>query len=1357
MFIRIGENHIAISQDTIREDARNIHVYETGKQLYQRKTVKKLTYSPSDNSFRMVVHDKNTYNVKLVYMKRGHFSSASCHCTTYQREGYACTHTVAAMMAVLDYFTRHEPGNNDGVIRFDILAQDPDNLGYRLDKLDEVLKASHTGRPDFSVGENPYQERQNQFFDGGSADKKRVGKPGNGLAGSAGSNSSSNAEGIGSHSLGSKGPKSASGKGAADTHVLNGSNRREMNGFHGFVSDDADYERYDSYEDDHETEDDDRETEDDDTETEDDDRETEDDDTETEDDDRETEDDDTETVDGNAGGGNASAGGLRPDFDQSFYDYLKKYSKQHLSEPMFWPGADRRMRADVVSLSQSAQAFLEAVQRHVVKPSDLLSEMNPALSKMAKLTPTLIVHSHGREVVCFLALQLGIEKAYIVRDIQVLLESYLNKKRLEFTSNFIYSPTTMTLDEKSQQLMQLLLQVYKDEKKLYAIKYASSPLFNNKKELLLADSVLIAILNLYMHQNLTVKDIHGNPSTTQVVEAEDTGDASLLAYTPEVGFEAIPGGLQLQARLDEPALVLDTDGEFILAGKRLIHTTEAYRESIIPLLRHMRSGSVVLQFPETRATQVFSDVVPYLKKGMPVHTDPALEAKFYHEPLQAKIYFDLEESRHNQAILARVEFHYGNIQFFPAETHGDMQHAVKNNDVWSEQNKENTQFVIRSEREERALTQYLKTYGFMVGEGAFTLRNEQKIYEFVANPLSELKAVATLFYSESFKNLNILSTKTFKTSVRLNEDSLLSFTMEIEGVDPAELAQLMKSLRLKKKYYRLKNGSFIPLQSGAFEPVAKLLADIPFSEEDIVNNALQLPAYRALYLDTLLKNSQDISVERNLAFDTLVKNVRNPQEMVFAVPEALEHILRDYQKVGFHWLKTLSTYGFGGILADDMGLGKTLQMIAFLLSEKAEKAGTSAYKPAIVVAPTSLVYNWQEEVKKFTDGLNVLVIAGTVQDRKAQLQEMDHADLIITTYGMMKRDAAYYKDLQFSYCILDEAQHIKNPNTLNAKSVKMLKASCYFALTGTPIENSLAELWSAFDFIMPGYLYTQGQFTKKYEVPIVRNHDKERLQALSKQIQPFILRRMKRDVLTELPEKTETKQICEMQEDQKKIYLAYLEKARQTVASEVSQKGIDKSRIVILAILTRLRQICCHPNLFIENYHGSSAKLEMLFELLEDALAGGHRVLLFSQFTGMLQVILEALEKQKIGTFYLDGGTKAQERMRMVNAFNDGENSVFLISLKAGGTGLNLTGADVVIHYDPWWNPAVEDQATDRAYRIGQKNPVQVLKLLTKGTIEEKIFQLQQKKKELIDSVIQPGENFLSKMSGEEIQGLFEA
>ena len=412
-----------------------------------------------------------------------------------------------------------------------------------------------------------------------------------------------------------------------------------------------------------------------------------------------------------------------------------------------------------------------------------------------------------------------------------------------------------------------------------------------------------------------------------------------------------------------------------------------------------------------------------------------------------------------------------------------------------------------------------------------------------------------------------------------------------------------------------------------------------------------------------------------------------------------------------------------------------------------------------MVSPSSLTLNWQNEARKFTNELKTVVIRGTLQERKRLIEEIENYDLVITSYDLLKRDIELYKEKNytFKYIIADEAQYLKNSNTKNAKAIKEIKAETRYALTGTPIENSLAELWSIFDFIMPGYLFTYRKFKNIYETPIVKEEDEQAMAKLKMLIEPFVLRRNKKEVLTELPEKTVTVLSNEMNEEQQNLYLTYLARAKQEIAEKVEIDGFENSQMQILAALTRLRQICCHPSLFVEGYNAGSSKLEQCIEIIEEAINGGHKILLFSGYTSMFEIIEKELKKRNIKYFKLTGATKVDERMKMVDEFNENSNiKLFLISLKAGGTGLNLTGADMVIHYDPWWNISTENQATDRAYRIGQKNNVQVYKLITKNSIEEKIYELQEKKAKLADSMLDTKTKFINRFSREEIMKLIE-
>lgn len=537
----------------------------------------------------------------------------------------------------------------------------------------------------------------------------------------------------------------------------------------------------------------------------------------------------------------------------------------------------------------------------------------------------------------------------------------------------------------------------------------------------------------------------------------------------------------------------------------------------------------------------------------------------------------------------------------------------------------------------------------------------------------------------------------------------------------------------------------------------ELTVEMDTNYEQLENGIITLPSYRSLYLDKMLKGLKNVQVQTNDAYETMIDKLKENQTAIeISIPENLNAQMRLYQKIGYQWLKMLDNYQFGGILADDMGLGKTIQMLAVVLSyvnEEKQKA-----KPSLVVCPSSLTLNWLGEAMKFTPSLKVATISGTATDRQRKIAKIPEYDLVITSYDSLKRDIEIYTSYhyQFKYMIADEAQYIKNNNTQNAKAIKKITAQTRFASTGTPIENSLSELWSIFDYIMPGYLFKYRKFKELYETPIVKEENAQAMQTLKRMIEPFVLRRIKKEVLTELPDKTVTVLYNEMEEEQQKVYLSYLAQAKKEVAQEIQANGFENSQIKILALLMRLRQICCHPSLFLQDYEGESSKLKQCIEVVTDAIESGHKILLFSGYTSMFEMIEKEIKKRGISYLKLTGQTKVADRINLVDKFNEDKNiKIFLISLKAGGTGLNLTGADMVIHYDPWWNISAENQATDRTYRIGQKNNVQVYKLITKNSIEEKIYELQEKKAKLIDNMLSTQNTFINQLTKEDIMELF--
>lgn len=610
--------------------------------------------------------------------------------------------------------------------------------------------------------------------------------------------------------------------------------------------------------------------------------------------------------------------------------------------------------------------------------------------------------------------------------------------------------------------------------------------------------------------------------------------------------------------------------------------------------------------------------------------------------------------------------------------------------------------------------------------------DDEKMYEFITEGIPGFQKDFEVFISDRLKRLRVIREPKAAVGISLS-GGLLEFTLDSIDLSMEQMVSLLSKYDVKKRFYRLKSGEFVNLQNKNLERLANLKKELQIPDLVMKQGAVSIPRYRALYLEEELKELKGIPTDRSKDFKALIRNMRATGRENHKLPRGLETVLRGYQKKGFLWLKTLKENEFGGILADDMGLGKTLQVIAFLLSEyqtrEAEPTRT------LIICPASLVFNWKSECTQFAPELPVTMIVGSAEERKSLIEAAGERDILITSYDLLKRDIDSYRKIMFSNEIIDEAQYIKNHATQASRAVKKIHAGYRIALTGTPVENRLSELWSIFDYLMPGYLYSYQRFRREIEIPVVQNKGEDALLHLHKMIRPFVLRRLKKDVLKDLPEKLEKNLYAGMEGEQRKIYQAHVRRLQMTLSMQ-SGEEFEKSKMLILAELTKLRQICCDPALLLEGYDQGSAKLDLCLELVENAVEGGHKILLFSQFTTMLDRICQGLTEKKISHYLLTGSTSKEERMRMVQAFHEDDTSVFCISLKAGGTGLNLTAADIVIHYDPWWNTAVQNQATDRAHRIGQKNKVMVYRLIAKDTIEEKIVQLQEKKQQLADQVL---------------------
>ncbi|EGW36589.1 DEAD/DEAH box helicase [Desulfosporosinus sp. OT] len=998
------------------------------------------------------------------------------------------------------------------------------------------------------------------------------------------------------------------------------------------------------------------------------------------------------------------------------------------------PGACKH----VIAVLKAAQQKLPTawrdpvVQNRVVEDLlEILANHRPEITQEELTLNVELQIMAGNRPSAYLHLRLGLQRLYVVKDIGRFLTSIKTGRSLEFGKQFTLEPTRQTFKEEDRAMIAMLLEMFEQHTALNEMQgpYYSTTLLSQKS---------LHLTGYYLTKFL---DALGDKVFLWAIGSAPLNPSPIIRQGLPMGFSLQTQGQDLAFALgtEEVPIQLTSDGNYYFYQQNIYQASPSQKDLLPPILSALRKGSMTsIVIPSAQKEFFASEALPLIGKLGQVSIDPTLEDKFCQANLQAKIYFDRAS---DLGINARLEFCYGDTIINPFASTRENSNDLANDVI-----------LIRAVDEERKILNILEQADFIVSKGKINLEDDDKIFEFTTNWLPQLRDLAELYYSDQFK-LKIRTSTTFSGQVRLDETlDILEISFHYNDIEPDELADIFHSLHLKKKYHRLRDGSFLDLNQPELTSVAQLLDNLDLGADDLNKKLLNLPKYRAMYIDSFLRQANLPGIQRNKAFKQLVQSILEPQDGEFEIPAELQNVLRDYQKTGFKWLKTLASFGLGGILADDMGLGKTLQILSFILSEKSASLG-----PALVIAPTSLIYNWQEEAKKFIPSLQVLVVEGTPQEREIQLTGIEEqCDLVVTSYPILRRDIDKFAKFEFSYCFLDEAQHTKNPQTLNAKSVQQIQAKGYFALTGTPIENSLSELWSLFNFIMPGYLLSHQEFRKKYEIPIIKNEDSNSLTELSRHANPFILRRLKKDVLKELPDKIETQLNAPLTEEQKKLYLAYLQEAKGQIAQEIAAVGFNRSHMKILAALTRLRQICCHPAMFIENYTGESGKMLLLQEILSDALDSGHRILIFSQFTTMLDIIQSYLTSEGIEHFYLSGLTKATERLQMANSFNAGIGQVFLISLKAGGTGLNLTGADMVIHYDPWWNPAVEDQATDRAHRIGQKNAVQVIKLISQGTVEEKINILQNKKKVLIDSVIQPGETMLSKLTEKELRELFD-
>ena len=964
----------------------------------------------------------------------------------------------------------------------------------------------------------------------------------------------------------------------------------------------------------------------------------------------------------------------------------------------------RKWRGDEPVSDVRAQELLRAYQEDALAEVESLTASDGQQRGFAELEPELILDYSGQPPLLRLRISDG-GRQYVVKSIPELLTAIEKERSVSYGKTLAFVHRWDVFTSEAQKILTLLRRQQDTVKSVEAA------------------------------TGRPTRSIANGPAGSVPLSGELL-DELVALYEPrgEVGGYALRKGLPaLTLRVEkkrggvhivvEPSLytLQGLDYSYLYNEDTIWKLERAEAARLLPALNALCGSG--LFFTSKDAVSFCSFVLPEL--GRKITIDDPDRLLLNQIPLEPVVQFYLD-APHMGAVRAHPEFLYGEDRVTPFAAPTDL---------------------LRDARAERRAGRLLQTYLTQQTDSSpaeYGTEDEDTLVTFLEEGVPALLAEGEVYLSDAFRDLQAAPPK---ISVGVSvQGSVLDLEVDTGEFPVSELKALLKSLHQKKRYHRLRDGRLLRLDD-SLEVLDELNETLELSGAKLGQNHAQLPLYRAPSLDWALSGQTGVRFNRDDAFRRISRSFHAVKDSEYAPPASLQKTLRKYQRDGYRWLRTLDGYGMGGILADDMGLGKTVQVLSYLLAMK--QNGQTL--PSLIVCPASLVLNWAEECQKFTPELACVVVDGDAAHRAELAESWPAADLVVTSYDLLRRDEALYEGQEFYACILDEAQAIKNHTTQKYKAVCKVRSRVRFALTGTPVENRLGELWSIFSFLMPGYLPSYKSFCSRFEKPIVQEEDQTAVRRLNQLTGPFILRRMKSDVLKELPPKTENVYRIELEEEQRKLYLAAVVDAREKL-----QAAKPEDKMAVFAVLMRLREICCDPRLIADNWEGGSAKLDACAELVSSAVEGGHRILLFSQFTSMLELLAKRLDAEGISHFTLQGSTPKPVRAELVRRFNGGEVSVFLISLRAGGTGLNLTAADIVIHYDPWWNVAAQNQATDRAYRIGQQNPVQVYKLIAQDTIEEKIVELQQAKQSLADTVTGTADGAILSMRPDELLQLLE-
>ena len=952
-----------------------------------------------------------------------------------------------------------------------------------------------------------------------------------------------------------------------------------------------------------------------------------------------------------------------------------------------------------------------------------------------RLVPRLI-RKDGTLTVSF---KVGESKLFVIKKLDTFCENVRNSSNDVYgtSTEFNHAPENFT--DEGRRWIRFISKIVREESEFQHRLYASRYYYGREKASVGSSLEVYGWRLDEFYESLGDGAIEFEDKDSGIKKQMLTCAENNPKLSIRISEDMIPGnqefhGIKVEGRF--PELFYGTDAAYYISDGHLNRAEQAFLEKAEPLANMAENDCFSFHVGRNRISEFYLRVFPQLQEIAEIkETQPEKFRSYVLPEAHYIFYLDMVE----EDAVCRIYAVYGDRECSVVEGVGRGRAG-------------NTEPFRDMHKEEEILYYANMWFPEIVWEEDELRcgKDEETIYRLMKQGTEHLMELGEVRCTKRFLGYHSVNKVKVTVGVSLSA-GLLELNVSTEDVPAAELLDILKSYRRKQKYYRLKNGSFVDLEEPSLEMLAELTEAMNLKDKDLLKGKMKLPVYRTLYLDKLLEEHDSVTSSRDSHFKEVVKGFKTVKDADFEEPASLSRQMRRYQKDGYKWLRTLEAWQFGGILADDMGLGKTLQVIAVMLAAKEEgREGTS-----LVVTPASLVFNWGAEFEKFAPQLKFTLITGNQEERQKKISDYQQYDVLVTSYDLLKRDIAFYEDKEFSYEVIDEAQYIKNHTTAAAKAVKVIKSRTRYALTGTPIENRLSELWSIFDYLMPGFLYGYDVFRKEIETPIVRNNDEKAMQRLQKMTGPFILRRLKENVLKDLPEKLEEYRYVRLGDTQQKLYDGQVVHMKEMLARQNSE-DFNKNKLKVLAELTRLRQICCDPSLCFENYKGETSKLEACLDLIQSAMDGGHRILVFSQFTSMLEILQRELKGLDIPYFVITGSTSKEQRLELVKEFNGGAVPVFLISLKAGGVGLNLTGADVVIHYDPWWNLAAQNQATDRAHRIGQTKKVMVYKLIARQTIEEKIQKLQEKKKDLADQVISGEGGNLGSMSKEELMELLE-